>query len=154
MPWKRLASGYHRFHTNRFIPAWTLSESVERCEIVEETERAAVRRRDEVVVLDDQVVNWHNGEVTLQGLPARAVVKGYVYAELAAGVEQAPPSSRGILAHDADKVIGRDPAGDAAPRLAVVGRLEDVRFDDVDFVVCFLDVGGPCVICRSIVVQN
>src|SRR6266496_677235 len=28
MPWKRLASGYRRFHTNRFIPAWTLSESV------------------------------------------------------------------------------------------------------------------------------
>src|SRR5438034_8325994 len=68
-----------------------VGQLLQRRQVIENPERPAVRRGDEVVVLDYQVVNWHNGEVTLQRLPARAVVKGYVYAELAAGVEQAPP---------------------------------------------------------------
>src|SRR5206468_9281179 len=99
-----------------------VGQLLQRRQVIENPERSAVRRGDEVVVLDYQVVNWHNGEVTLQRLPARAVVKGYVYAELAAGVEQAPPPARGLLAPAAAKGIGRDRAGAAAPRLAVAPR--------------------------------
>src|SRR5439155_21192019 len=100
------------------------------------------------VVLSHDVVNRQPRKVALQRLPVIAVVEGHVYAELAAGVEYA--ASSGNLAHDADEVSSGDSTGNAAPRLAVVGRLEDVRLEVLELVPRRGDIGGPGVVRRRL----
>ncbi len=61
----------------------------QRADVVENPESAAVRRNDQIIVLDDQVVHRRHGQIQLQRLPFPAVVKRYINALLRSGKEQA-----------------------------------------------------------------
>ena len=84
--------------------------------IVEDPEGAPVGGDDHLRVLDDEVVDRHDGYVATEPLPVAAVIVGDVDARLRAAVQQA--ALRRVLADDAREVARRDAVGDRRPRLA------------------------------------
>ena len=60
----------------------------QRTNVVENPERAAMRRGDKVIVLHRQVVNRRGRQVELQRLPMCPVVDGEIHSGLRAGIEQ------------------------------------------------------------------
>ena len=76
-----------------------------RAEVVEDPERAAVRRNDERVIVNDHVVDRRDGEIELERLPVCAVVERNIDAGFGAGVEQA--FALGIFADGVDvNIVG------------------------------------------------
>ncbi len=71
-------------------------ELAERRDVVEDPEAAAVRGRDEVVVLDDDVAHRARGHVQTERLPAAAVVEGDE--DLALGGGEKEPAAARVLA--------------------------------------------------------
>ena len=76
----------------------------QRRDVVEDPERAALRRDDDVLVLDHEVGHGNDGQVALQRLPRRAGVEGHVDPRLGAGEQQA--AAHGVLAHHAHEGVG------------------------------------------------
>ena len=101
-------------------------------DVVQHPERAPVRRRGEIVVLEREIVNRRDGQVELQGLPARAVVERHVHPELGTGEQQ--PAARGILAHHAHEMRLGNPGHDLLPGAAVIARLVHVGPEVVELV--------------------
>ena len=99
-----------------------------------------MRRRDQVVVLDDEIVNRHHREIALQRLPRVAVIERHVDAELAARIEEAAP--RRVLPDNANEVARRNSSCYQAPGLAVVRGLEDVWLEIVELIASRGNVGG------------
>ena len=79
---------------------------MERREVVEDPERAALRGEHEVFVRELDVGDRRGGQVQLEGLPVGAVVERNVHAEFGAGVEQ--PGAVGIFADHACRLVGGD----------------------------------------------
>src|SRR6266581_4090958 len=52
---------------------------VQRREIVEHPERAALRRHDEVIVFDGEISDRHERQVQLEALPVRAIIEADVH---------------------------------------------------------------------------
>ena len=101
---------------------------MQRRQVVENPEAAALRREHQILVRHLDVGDRRDGQVQLEGLPVRAVVERDVHAELGAGVEQA--GAIGIFAHDARRLIGRDAVlavGQLRPGLAEIVGAIDVR---------------------------
>ena len=103
-------------------------------EIVDDPERAPVRRNDEIAVLYDDVVYWHRRQVALHGLPVGAVVERDIRATFGARVEQAAPHR--ILADHARELVSGDAAHDLGPgrteiRGPVQQRLEVVELEAI-----------------------
>ena len=84
----------------------TISELMQWCQIIENPERPPVRGRHQVVLFHYQVVDRHDRQVALQGLPGRTLVKGDVETRFRAGIEQT--ASRRILTDHTRKIVGRD----------------------------------------------
>ena len=63
-------------------------ELAQQRDVVEDPERAAVRRREQVAVLNQQIVHRNDRQVQSQRLPVTAVVERNVDAGLGARVEQ------------------------------------------------------------------
>src|SRR5262249_59319491 len=83
---------------------------MERRQVVENPERPALRRNNEVLVLDDEIGDRCRRQVELERLPVRAVVEGNVEARLRSRVEKASP--RRILPNHAGENMLRDAADD------------------------------------------
>ena len=66
-------------------------------DVVEHPERAAVRRDDQIVVVDSQVAHRGMRQIELQRLPVLAVVVGDPHGFLGGGEKQ--PPAAGVLAH-------------------------------------------------------
>ena len=94
-------------------------------QVVEDPERAPVRRHDQVGALDDEVVDRRDGKVALQRLPAGAVVEGHVDAELGPDVQQTLAIR--VLSDDAAELVRRQPRVDSGPGGAQVVGPVDVR---------------------------
>jgi len=71
----------------------------QRRQVVQNPERAPVRRRDQVVVFHFQIVHRHGRQVLLQRFPVRAVVERHQHSRLRPRVEQ--PFAFRVLAHHA-----------------------------------------------------
>ena len=94
---------------------------LQRRQVIQDPERAALRAHDQVVVPELQVADRHDRQVALERLPAGAVVDRDEQPEFRSRVEQARAPR--VFAHHADRVVGRDavPAiGNAGPGLSVV----------------------------------
>src|ERR1044071_7559522 len=61
---------------------------LERREVVDHPERAALRRGDEIVVAHGEIGDRHDRQIELQRLPVRAVVERDVHPALGAGEEE------------------------------------------------------------------
>ena len=101
----------------------------QRRHVVEHPDRAALRRGDEVVAVDEQVAHPRDRQVALQRLPRVAVVERDVDAGVGAGVEQA--FLDGIGADDGDEMAVRQSIRDLRPGLAVVVRAHGDRVEIV-----------------------
>ncbi len=121
---------------------------VQRRQVVEDPERAAVRGHHEVGVLHDQVVDRHDRQVAAQALPRAAVVERDPHAAFGARVEQTAPVR--ILADRARDLSGRDAVGDALPRPAVVVGLEQVGMRIGELVAGRRHVAGGRVVRRRL----
>src|SRR6202030_2053348 len=83
-----------------------------------------MRRHDQVIVLDRQVVNGSGRKVELKRSPVRPVVEGNIRTGFGPCIEQA--ALFGIFANRADEgVVGNSP-GDSGPGLAVIAGLVNV----------------------------
>src|SRR5579883_582866 len=102
------------------------------CDVVQYPERAPVGGGDEIVILDCQVVNGDDGQVALQRLPVRAIVKGDEDAQLGSGIEQAAPLR--VFANDAREGISGDAIGDLCPGLPVIVGFIQVGLEVVELV--------------------
>ena len=109
------------------------------CHVVQDPERAAVSGHHQVVVRDHHVVDGHDRQVELEGLPVHPIVEGYQHAGLCAGVEQALAFR--ILAHHSHKGVFRDAVGDLSPGRPVIVGLVDVGLEVVRFVAGHGDKG-------------
>src|SRR5580765_3374406 len=58
-----------------------------RAYVVEDPERAAMCRGNEITIFDSQIMHWRRWQVQLQWLPMSTVVKGEVHARFCACVE-------------------------------------------------------------------
>ena len=93
-------------------------------DVVQDPERAAVRRRDQVALLERQIVHRHDGEIETQRLPARAVVERYPDAPFRSDEQQT--GSHRVLTDGAHELGRGDAVDDLPPGAPVVGRLVDV----------------------------
>jgi len=82
-------------------------------QIIQDPEGAAMCGRDEIVILDYQIVNGRLRQVQLQWLPVRAIIEREIYTKLGPGVEQ--PFAFRILPHAVDVCALWDSIGDCAP---------------------------------------
>src|SRR5579884_370459 len=117
-------------------------------DILENPERAAVGRGDEIVVLADQVVDRTERQVKLERLPVVAVVEAGVGAGLRAGIEK--PLAFRVLAADAGEGAGRNAGGDFGPGLAEVMGAVEIGGDVVVLVIIDRQVGRICVVRRGL----
>ena len=97
----------------------------QRRQVVEDPQRPAVRGDHQIVVLHHQIGDGHGREIQLQVLPRRPVVGREGDAVLRAEVEHALLLR--VLAHRPQINVLRQLRRQAGPRLAAVGRLEQVR---------------------------
>ena len=111
----------------------------QRRDIVENPEAATVRCRDQVAVLDREVVNRHDREVEPERLPVPAIVEAHPHAALGTGEEQS--LSNGILAHAADEFSRRQSGVDPRPGGAVVRCPPDVGCHVLQLIAIGGDVG-------------
>ena len=121
---------------------------VERREVVEDPERAAVGRDHQIGVLHDQVVDRRDRQVARQPLPRAAVVERHPDLRLGAAVEQ--PAAVRILADHPGELAIRQAVGDALPRASVVARLEQIRARVIELVASGGDVAGGRVVRRRL----
>ena len=96
-----------------------------RRQVVENPKGAPVSGEDQVVIFDDQVMNWHAGQIELQRSPVCTIVKRNEDSGFGSGVEQA--LLFGIFSHGANEGVVRNSLRTPAPTLTVIGRLIDVR---------------------------
>ena len=94
-------------------------------DVVQDPEAAAVRRDDQIVVLDRQVAHRRRRQVQLQRLPVVAVVERHEDGELGAREQQS--AARRILFDRLHVDARRQTARDRLPRLAAVLRAQRVR---------------------------
>ena len=104
----------------------------ERGEVVENPERASVRRRDQVTFLDGEIVNGNDRQVATQRLPVGAVVERYPDPSLRSCVQEA--RALGVFAQNASELRRGDPVRDRCPRCAVVVGLIQVRLHVVELI--------------------
>ena len=112
----------HRVRHHRFV-----GQLVERGQVVEHPEGAALGGDDQVLAVHPQAGDRRHREVVLEPLPVGAVVEGDIEPELGSGVEQS--LSVGVFADRPGEVGRRDavrPVGEQFPVLAGVVRAEDV----------------------------
>ena len=88
----------------------------QRRDVVEDPEPAPVRRRDEIVVLDDDVPHGRRRHVQPQRLPVSAVVERDIDRALGGGEQQALLLR--ILTNGVDGLAVGNPGDDLRPRLA------------------------------------
>ena len=121
---------------------------MQRRQVVEDPERAAVGGDDHVRVLDDQVVDRGDRQIRAQGLPRAAGVEGHPHPRLGSRVEQ--PATAWVLADHPRDLAVRDAFGDARPAAAVVRRLEQIRAWVVELVACGRHVARGGVVGRRL----
>ena len=120
-------------------------ELADRREVVEDPERAPVRREREVPVLDDEIVERHDRQrPALPPVPPGPTVVRDVEADFGPRVEEA--GDLRVLADRSHERIGRDAGGDLRPSAAIVLGLVDVRTEVVVLVAVGRDVGGAGVV--------
>ena len=112
----------------------------QRRDVVHDVEPAAVRRDDEIAVLDGDVVDRRVRQVLPQRLPFRAVVERNVDAVLGAQIQQLRLLD--VLANRAREVGRADAVGDRRPGLAVIVGPEDVRLEVVLLIAIRGDISG------------
>ncbi len=100
-------------------------ELLERGHVVHHPERAAMRRENDVAVLEREIMHGHDRQIELQLLPTAAVVEREPDAALRAGDKQT--GALGILARDARELGLIDAGVDARPCFAKILRLPDQR---------------------------
>ncbi len=103
-----------------------------RGEVIENPERASVRRGDQVAFLDGEIVNWNDRQVATQRLPVGAVVERYPDPSLRSRVQEA--RALWVLAQDASELCCGNSVRDRRPRRAVVVGLVQVRLHVVELV--------------------
>ena len=104
--------------------------------------------RDQIAILDRQVVNRNDREIEPQRLPVAAVIEAHPHAALGAGEEQ--PPANGILSHTADEFVRRQAGVDAGPRGAVVRCPPDVRRHVLELIAVGRDVRGSRRVVRGL----
>src|SRR5439155_1117683 len=85
----------------------------QRRDIVQNPERASVRRRDEVALLDREIVHRHDREVESERLPVRPVIERHPHAPLAAREQQAAACR--VFAHHTHQLGRGDALHDPGP---------------------------------------
>ena len=112
----------------------------QRRDVVQDPERAPVGRRDEVAVLDHEVVHRDDRQVAAQRLPVGAIVERHPHPVLGAREQEAAPYR--VFPHDAHELRRGDPAHRLPPRLAVVAGPVDVGRPVLELVAVGRQVGG------------
>ena len=113
-------------------------ELLKRGDVVHHPERAAVRRENDVAVLEREIMHGHDRQIELQLLPTAAVVEREPDAALRAGDEQT--GALVIFAHDARELGLIDAGVDARPCFAKILRLPDQRSVVVELIAVRGDV--------------
>src|SRR5436190_2182124 len=113
-------------------------ELLERGDVVHHPERAAMRRENDVAVLEREIMHGHDRQIELQLLPTAAVVEREPDAALRAGDKQT--GALGILARDARELGLIDAGVDARPCFAKILRLPDQRSVVVELIAVRGDV--------------
>jgi len=91
-----------------------------------------VCRGDEITAVDVDVAHRRARQIELQRLPQRAVVRRVVDARLRSREEQS--AAHRVLADRACVGAVRDASRDRRPRLAEIGRLQEIRFEIVQLI--------------------
>jgi hypothetical protein len=119
----------------------------ERRDVVQDPEGAAVGGHDEIVAVNHQIADGGDGQIILQWMPGRAVVKGHEDADFGAGEEQA--FAHGIFADCVDVSVFRQARDDFFPGLAGIVRAVDVRMEVVHLMAVNCGVGCGRVVAGS-----
>ena len=109
-------------------------------DVVEDPDRAAVGRQDEVVVVDPQVAHRGMREIQLQRLPVLPVIGRAPHGALGGGEQQS--AALRILAHGIHGGVRRQAAGNRLPGPAPVVGAVDVRAQIVDAHAAHRDIGA------------
>ena len=128
-PRGRRADGLARLEEERGGDGGGIVGLVQRRQVVENPEGAALCGHDQILVRHLDIGDGRVRQIELEALPVRAVIEGNVHAEFGAGVEQA--GAVGIFAHHARGLIGGDAVlavGEQRPGLAeIVGAVDEGR---------------------------
>ncbi len=122
-------------------------ELAKRRDIVENPKGTAIRRGDEIVLLESEIVNGHERHVQAQGLPVIAVIERDVNALFSSRVQQ--NFANGILAHHAHEIDVANAADGLLPGLTKIMGTENVRMQVVEAVAIDRGVRGAGVEVRS-----
>ena len=113
-----------RARREELVASRSLGKSAQPRHVVQDPERAAVRGRHQVGVLQLQVIDRDDREAAAHARPVSAVVGREEHASLRADIEQ--PLGHGIGADDAGDLVLRQIAVDRLPALAAIAALEQV----------------------------
>ena len=117
--------------------------------IIENPERASVGCRDQIVLLDREIVDGHNRRVQPQRLPMAAAVEGDVYALFGSGVDQTP--SHRVFPYRPNEVSIANATHRFLPGLTEVMGLKNVRTQVVQRIPVDGDVGSTGVEVRRLI---
>src|SRR5579875_257295 len=118
----------------------------QRRDVIQYPERASMRSSDEIVVLDGQVVNGHDGQIALQRLPVRAIIKRDEDAYLGSGIEQA--AALRVFANDARESVLGNAIGDFCPGAPIIVGFVEIGPEVVEFVARSGQIGRSRVMWR------
>jgi len=102
----------------------------QRRDVVEDPERAAVRRNNQVVAVNREIAHRGVRQIQLQRLPGISIVEGNIDRCLGAGKKE--PLAGGIFTHGVDGSIRGQPGDNLLPVGAEVARAVDVRIQVVE----------------------
>src|SRR5262249_57672972 len=105
------------------IVTFALVPLTQRRDVVEDPESAAMRGKDEIVVLNDEVAHRGSRQIQPQRFPLRAIVERQINSLFRSGEEQ--PFALGIFSDSVHRLASRDPVYYFCPRFAAVLRSEN-----------------------------
>src|SRR5260370_17795602 len=86
----------------------------------------------QIVVFDNEIVDWHRGHIQAQALPVCSVVERHVETRLSSGIEQA--ASDRVLADYTSKVVVRYAGRNLRPGLTIIIGFVEIGLEIVLFV--------------------
>src|SRR3984957_1005985 len=125
-----------------------LGDPPQRRYVIENPERAAVRRGDEVVVLDDEVVHRGGRQIELQRLPVGAIVRRVEDAQFGARIQQSLANR--VFAYRVHVGAVRYAGSNTRPRLAEIVSPVDQWLQIVELVAIDGGVGRTRIVRRRI----